>query len=134
MNNRNVLKLIFIVFKTSKNKMITISLLSIIPIVLSINEPYNFRFAFSDGITISWSTNMLYNNDPIVKYGLDKNNLHNLVKGYSTQYIDSSAHHHVSTNPLNSNLTYFFEAGDGITMSDIKTFQTLSGEWLAFLA
>ena len=129
MNNRNVLKLIFIVFKTSKNKMITISLLSIIPIVLSINEPYNFRFAFSDGITISWSTNMLYNNDPIVKYGLDKNNLHNLVKGYSTQYIDSSAHHHVSTNPLNSNLTYFFEAGDGITMSDIKTFQTLSGEY-----
>ena len=59
------------------------SFISFIIQVLAINQPYNIRFAVLNenfnGLTISWSTKIPYNTNPIIEYGLDKNNLVSII-------------------------------------------------------
>ena len=97
------------------------------------NDPYNFRFSVStkyfNSITISWSTKLSYTNNPEIKYSLDKNNLNIIASGYSNNYINTSFHHHVTTYSLNYSSTYFFKAGNGLVMGDIKNFTTMSSNY-----
>ena len=104
-----------------------------LPNVFTLNDPYNFRFSIStkylNSISISWSTKLSYNSDPVLKYSLDKDNLNIITTGYSNQYIDTSFHHHVSTYSLNYSSMYFFKVGNGIIISDIKNFTTRSSNY-----
>ena len=109
------------------------SFISFIIQVLAINQPYNIRFAVLNenfnGLTISWSTKIPYNTNPIIEYGLDKNNLVSIISGVSIQYINSSVHHHVSTNPLNYSSKYFFKVGNGHIMSELNSFTSFPNEY-----
>lgn len=92
-------------------------------IVNANKDPYNFRFAIGNtenSLTISWSTNFNYNSGPIVKYGLEEDNLNNFKVGNSVQYIENSFHHHVTLDSLNYSSTYFFTAGDRFIMSKVE--------------
>jgi phosphodiesterase/alkaline phosphatase D-like protein len=88
------------------------------------NYVFNIRSAIysSDKLTISWSSKYEYNNNPILKYGLESNNLNNTIFGSSIRYHENSVHHHVTTNSLIDSTTYYFQVGDNLFLSDISTF------------
>ena len=77
------------------------------------NDPYNLRFAValqnSDGLSISWTTQELYDNEPFIEYGTNKNDLNLISRGTSIQYHNNSVHHHVITNTLSQSTRYFFK-------------------------
>ncbi len=81
------------------------------------NDPYNFRFSIGgykfDSIYVSWSTKLPYDSKPLIKYGVDENNLNMISYGESISYVDSSINHHVLINfPYDDTKYYFFSVGN----------------------
>ena len=108
-------------------KWILISLLVFIHKSVSLNSPYNFRFAIagndSTSITVSWTTKLFYNSNPIIMYGIEKNNLDTIKMGNSLNYTEFSVHHHVTTDSLNYlSDEYFFTVGDKYEVSEVLKF------------
>jgi hypothetical protein len=104
MNIFHVLKYFIIFFNNDKNKL----------------EEYKKNVNFinirtsiysQDKLTISWSSNIILEN-PILKYGLDFNNLNISIQPKSIQYIENSIHYHAITEELNPFTKYYFQIYD----------------------
>ena len=107
-------------------------LFSFFSIVIANKDPYNFRFAFGNtenSLSISWTTNFNYSSDPLINYGLDKNNLNNTQTGNSVYYVKDSFHHHVTLDSLNYSSLYFFTVGDRFISSEIKSFNSIKNTY-----